>query len=121
MKQTHKSHGRLKAIGIGIATLVAGIGLIVLSVKIAPAPKKTETAPPAAATATSSAPAATQPARESNEERRSRASAQNMSNVVFMFGMIGLGVSVICAGWVVYDIRRSRPAWMTQTKYPRKR
>ncbi len=118
MKHAHTSHGRLKAIGIGIATLVAGIGLIILSVKIAPAPKKTETTPPAA---TSSAPTATQPARESNEERRSRASAQNMSNVVFMFGMISLGVSVICAGWVVYDIRRSRPAWMTQTKYPRKR
>ncbi|HOW70831.1 MAG TPA: hypothetical protein PKY77_09540 [Phycisphaerae bacterium] len=121
MKHAHKSHGRLKVIGIGIAALLVGIGLIVISFMIAPSPQEAEAASPAATLPASSAPATTQPTRESQEESRRRASAQNMSNLVFMFGTLSFGVTAICAGWVVYDIRRSRPAWMTQTKFPRKR
>ena len=121
MKQAKKSHNRLKAIGIGIAGLAAGIVLIVLSLKVAPPPKDAGTGPSAATAPATSAPATTWPAGEENDERRSRASAQNLSNLIFMFGMLSFGVTAICAGWVVYDIRRSRPAWMTQTKYPRKR
>lgn len=121
MKQSKKSHGRLKAIGIGIAALAVGSGLIVLSLRIAPPPKEAGASSAAATGPVGSGPAATQPTHEQEDERRSRASAQNMSNLVFMFGMLSFGVAVICAGWVVYDIRRSRPAWKTQTKFPRRR
>lgn len=44
--------------------------------------------------------------------------AQRFSGLLLLFSLMGFALGAICVGWVVYDIRRSRPAWMTQTKYP---
>jgi hypothetical protein len=41
-----------------------------------------------------------------------------MGGLLLLFSLMCLGLCGICIGWIVYDIRRSRPAWMTQTKYP---
>jgi hypothetical protein len=41
-----------------------------------------------------------------------------MAALLLLFSLMGFGVAVVAVGWIVYDIRASRPAWMTQTKYP---
>jgi hypothetical protein len=44
-----------------------------------------------------------------------------MSGMLLLFSMAGFVVTVIALGWVFYDIRRSRPKWKTQTKFPKRR
>ena len=44
-----------------------------------------------------------------------------MSGVLLLFGLMGFTVSGTCIILLVIDIRRSRPAWKTQTRYPRRR
>lgn len=47
-----------------------------------------------------------------------QAAGERLAGLLLLFGLMAVGLCLIGAGWVVYDIRRSRPAWKTQTKYP---
>lgn len=123
-------------VGIAAAALVAGIGLLVLSrTVIASGKKAAAEAAAAAATqpATQSAPAdpaaPTAPAEPSNpadptvplpqqSANQKAAAAQRMGGLLLLFSLMCFSVGVISIGWTIYDIRRSRPAWMRQTKYP---
>jgi MFS family permease len=133
MKHKHAHHtGRWKVTGISIALFVGGIVLLILSnlvVQPIDTPKGKEkplaSAPAASAPAASTSAPATAPAEPRGKlpippEQR-RAAAQNMSSMLMLIGLMGIACGAICAGWVVYDMYRSRPAWKTQTKYPRRR
>lgn len=106
----HRNTKRLKAIGYTVLALVLGVGLIVLSQIIRPS------APPEQVAQTSSAPND-----QDQSKTRHDASAQNLSNMMVLFGTAALIGTVIGIGWIVIDIRNSRPAWKTQTKFPKKR
>ena len=41
-----------------------------------------------------------------------------MGGLTLLFSLMAFTLGITCVGWVIYDIRRSRPAWITQTKYP---
>lgn len=106
----HRNTKRWKAIGYTALAFILGVGLIVLSQVIRPSTH------PGPAPQTSSAPTDQDPAPKGND-----ASAQNLSNMMVLFGTAALIGTVIGIGWIVIDIRNSRPAWKTQTKFPKKR
>jgi ABC-type Na+ efflux pump permease subunit len=79
----------------------------------------------AATTQAASAPAATdtQPASTTPADKKPAAdpkavAAQRMGNLLLLFSLMSFGVTIAGVAWVIYDVRRSRPAWMTQTRYP---
>lgn len=104
------------------ASLLAGIALVFLSQVVKPA----RAAHTSVATAPASAPAAPLPGAPTPTDpapaplRRDQG-AQGLSNLLLLFGLMCLGVTITTIAWLVVEIRRSRPAWMTQTKYPRRR
>jgi hypothetical protein len=109
---------------------VLGVLLIFLYIKIQPEPKRpadtTAASQPAATqpatTAPASAPAtAPAPTRRPPPEDPRAASARNMGAMLLLFGLMSFTVSGVCVVLIVVDIRKSRPAWQTQTKYPRRR
>lgn len=110
---------RLKLIAMAAGMAALGGLLLFLSIQIKPdkplrpLPRTSATAP---ATAPASAPAAPDP-----EDRAQRAAAQNMSGMLMLFSLVAFTISAISIGYLVVEIRRSRPAWMTQTRYPRRR
>lgn len=115
-------HRRAKAIGVAAAALVVGIGLLVLSQMVIASGRK---AAEAATTQAASAPAATdtQPASTTPADKKPAAdpkavAAQRMGNLLLLFSLMSFGVTIAGVAWVIYDVRRSRPAWMTQTRYP---
>jgi hypothetical protein len=99
--------------GIALAGVIAGIGLLKLSWVVAPSEPQATTAP------------ATSPAEETpdtpTEEERKEGSARSLSGILLLFSMAGFGLAVLCIGWLVKDIYDARPAWKTQKKYPKKR
>jgi hypothetical protein len=97
-----------------VGALLGGITLLVLSQVVSPAEKPSDTA---VATAPAGPGSPTQPA----SPERGEASAKNLSGLLLLFGTACLLLCGICVGAVVWDVRRSRPAWKTQTKYPRRR
>lgn len=123
MKRDKKKHTfRWKLAGFALAGLAVGVLLMFLSFKVAHSEQT-----PQASTVT---PADTAPAAPSNapgpyvppsQPSSEKAAAQNMSGMLFMFSLVSFAVTIICIGWIVVDIRQSRPAWKTQTKYPRRR
>ena len=119
--KSNKTKNRLKASGIALAGLAVGIGLIIASFHFSRVGKAQAPATgpaPASQPAPASAPASGEkPARPPARE----AAAQNMSGLFLMFALVSFAVSGIAIGWIVYDIRHSKPAWQTQTKYPRRR
>ena len=131
MKHRHTKHtGRWKVAGLAAVSLMIGFVLIFLSKKVTspgdvagPAGKIAASAPAGTAPATS-APA-TAPADSKNRaptpEERNKAARENMSSMLLLLGLLGIAIGLVCAGWVVHDVYRSRPAWKTQTKYPRRR
>jgi hypothetical protein len=140
MKHKHAQHtGRWKVTGISAALFIGGIVLLILSNQIvAPIDSPGTAGHPAASAPAASAPAASAPAasapasaptsapantkgRAPIPAEQSRAAAQNMSSMLMLIGLMGIVCGAICAGWVVYDVYRARPAWKTQTKYPRRR
>lgn len=132
MKHKHVKHtGRWKVAGLSAAFLVGGIVLIILSnlvlspVESPGAGGKTVAASAPAASAPATSAPATAPAGQgspiSDPAERRKIAAQSMSGMLLLIGLLAIGFGVVCAGWVVYDIYRSRPAWKTQTKYPRRR
>ncbi len=138
MKHTHSDRRgpRAKAIGIALAGLIGGIGLIVLSrlavrsaqaaatqpaatqqAQVQPATQATATAPSSAPAGEAETPTSGATPKVPRPDSKVVA-AQHLASLLLLFGLMGIGLSVVCAGWVVYDVRRSRPAWKTQHKYP---
>ena len=103
---------RLKPIAYALAALVAGLVLLVLSQLVKPAPQP-EAAPTASAPAE---PAEPEPSPGGNET-----TAMNLSGLLLLFGAAGFLICIICIGWLVVEIRKARPAWKTQKKYPKMR
>ena len=126
-KPAPKQRLNLILMAVGMAAL--GALLIFLYIKIQPKPEQLAgtTATPATTTAPASAPAsATSPTSAPASSHRppidpKAASARNMSAMFLLFGLMSITVSGACVLLVILDIRKSRPAWKTQTKYPRRR
>ncbi len=130
MKHKHAKHtGRWKVTGMSAAFFAVGIGLIVLSNVILESGGSAITSEDGS---TASAPAASAPAGPATAPANTgsgpvdplaqrKAAAQSMSGMLLLVGLMSFGFGAICAGWVAYDVYRSRPAWKTQTKYPRRR
>ncbi len=135
MKQHEKRHvyRRLKVGGLALGAFVLGLGLLVLNRYILasnPAPPTTAsatTAPPTTTAPATTAPAENQPAGpaetpgDTDPDTSRQAAAANMAGLLLMIGLMCMAVSAVCVGWIVYDVRSSRPAWRTQTRYPRRR
>jgi len=135
-------HRRLKAFAVAGIALAAGIGLLMLSRMVIASGER------AAAEALSAAETArTQPAADSQSDAGTADTSQRsgtatapagdpagparvppadpraltayrLGGLLLLFSLMCFALVAICAGWIVYDIRRSRPAWMKQTKYP---
>ena len=129
MKQhgTSRTVRRLKLAGLGLAGLIGGIALLIFSRSISPPPPQeaAATQPTATQQATATQAAnrppgtpATQPSAPG--PNRERLAAANMSGLTLLFSMMGFILAVVCAGWIVYDIRAARAAWMRQPKYPKR-
>ena len=123
MKRAKKKHTlRWKFVGVALAGTAAGVLFMVLSVNVAHSeqtPQATAVTPTATAPAApADAPGPTEPP---TQPPAGKDATQSMSGLLFMFSLISFAVPIICIGWIVVDIRRSRPAWKTQTKYPRRR
>lgn len=112
MTRTKHSQQRYQLILMIVGMAVLGILLLFLSARIKP-----DSLPRPEATATAPATAPADPPTRSQEV----VAAQNMSGLLLLFGLVALGVSVTCVGLLIVEIRRSRPAWMTQQRYPRRR
>jgi hypothetical protein len=112
-------------VGLSAAFVAAGAVLIYLnslvlrSLEVSDRQGATASAPAASAPATTAPADGGSPTPEPGDRRK--AAAQSMSGLLLLLGLVGIGFGVVCVGWVVYDIYRSRPAWKTQTKYPRRR
>jgi hypothetical protein len=112
-KQSRKF--RLKLTGIAVLALAAGIGLITLSFVVTPDNEQSE------ATATAPVTPADQPADQPTGPAQRQSSAQNLGGLLLLFGSAGILLCVVCIGWLIVDIRNSRPAWKRQQKYPRRK
>ena len=45
--------------------------------------------------------------------------ATSLSGILLMFSVACFLLTGVCIGWIVQAWRKSRPAWKTQTKYPK--
>ncbi|GMU22855.1 MAG: hypothetical protein AMXMBFR13_29390 [Phycisphaerae bacterium] len=108
MKKKPVKHLRIKLIAMALGALAVGVTLLVLSGKVQPA----DTAPAAAP--------ATAPADE-HRPTEAEITARNMSGILLLFGLVAILLSIVCVGWLVYDIRQSRPAWIRNPRYPQRR
>jgi len=112
-----KAQGRFRARLFAYAGLALGGGvvLLVLSQTVKPSGPvgATATAP---ATGDEAAPPTDEPAAPEEET-----AAENMSGLLLLFSMAGFVLFIFFTGWIVLDIHNSRPAWKTQTKYPKRR
>ena len=110
-------------VGLAAALVAAGAALIYLNSLVLRSLGVSDQQGPAASAP--AAPATTAPADGGSQTPspgdRQKSVAQSMSSLLLLIGLVAIGFAVVCAGWVVYDIYRSRPAWKTQTKYPRRR
>jgi hypothetical protein len=122
-KPAPKLRLKLALMAVGMAAL--GALLVYLYIRIQPDPgypAASTTATRPATTAPASAPAsAPAPTRRPPPEDPKAASARNMSAMLLLFGLMSFTVSGVCVLLIILDIRKSRPAWKTQTKYPRRR
>jgi len=118
-KKKQKHTLRWKIAGFGLAGIAVGVLLMVLSLKVAHS-EQTPQAP--AVTPATTAPAdVPTPEEPPSQPSPGKAAAQGMSGMLLLFSLVSFAVTVICIGWIAVDIYRSRPAWKTQTKYPRRR
>ena len=120
---TNKNRQRAKAIGIAAGAVVFGVLLIILSQWALASAKASAQSQPAPATSTApastTAPAGPGPRAPSTPPKV--IATQRLAGLMLLFSLMSFGLAVVCVGWVIYDIRRSRPAWMTQTRYPVRR
>ena len=116
---------RWKVVGLSAAFVAAGVVLIYLNSLVLGSLGVSDQQGATASAPAASAPASTAPADRGSPTPgpgdRRKAAAQSMSGLLLLLGLVGIGFGVVCVGWVVYDIYRSRPAWKTQKKYPRRR
>jgi hypothetical protein len=116
------SKQRLKLILMAAGMALLGTLLILLYVMIQPGPRRpadSTAATPPTATAPATAPASAPADRPPADPKA--ATARNMSAMLLLFGLMAYTVSGVCVLLIILDIRRSRPAWQTQTRYPRRR
>ena len=115
MKRTKpKPHRRLKAGATALVSLGVGLGLLVVSRIVSP-PGKPGLPAPTTAPAPAPGPAPAKP------PAPGRPAALNMSGLLLLLSLVFFAVTLVSVGWIVFDVRRCRPAWKTQKKYPRKR
>ena len=119
MAPSKRTRGRyVKLVGYFIAAVAGGITLLVASRWVAPEP---EPEPGQAVTSTAPATAPAVPTDPTPKPSSENAGAQNLSGLLLLLSMGLFVLALICAGWIFWEVRRSRPAWKTQTKYPRRR
>ncbi len=114
-----KRHPRfpLKPAAYALLALAVGLALLILSWKVKPSEAPEPEAP---ATAPATAPAG-QPQDGDSSRSREEAAAENLSGLLLLFSAAGFLLCLICIGWLVVEIRKGRPAWKTQKKYPKMR
>jgi hypothetical protein len=119
-KSTYRTRRRLKMIAAAAAALAAGVGLIVLSRHLGPTASTDTPTDTPTATRPDTQPAVPTPGDDPAPVPQ-KSATDDLSGMMLMFGVAAVLVSVLCIGWIVVDIRNSRPAWKTQTKYPKRR
>lgn len=115
MKQAKTKNLRLKLILMTAGAAVAAALLLIASCEVRP-DSIYVTSTTAAASAPASAPASRIPPIDPK-----KATAQNMSNMLLLFSLVGFALTGVGIGWLVYQIRQSRPAWQKQQRYPKHR
>jgi len=107
----------LKPIGYAALMLAVGVTLLLLNrmVKLSPEP-----ASDAAARPPTTAPASGAE-KDDSPRQPEDAATENLSGLLLLFSMAAFLVCAICIGWLVVEIRKARPAWKTQKKYPKMR
>lgn len=115
-RQQKGMHIPWKPIVYGLLALVVGVLLLIGSVM---------TRPEASNVSTSETQPVTQPAGDSSDgpdpQEQQEAAAANMSGMLLLFGSASLLLVIVCVGWGIIEVRKARPAWKTQTKFPRRR
>jgi len=111
---------RWKIAGLAAAFVAAGAVLIYLNALVLRSPEASDQHNAAASVPATTAPADGGGPSPGPVDRR-KAAAQSMSGLLLLLGLVALGFAGVCVGWVAYDIYRSRPAWKTQKKYPKRR
>lgn len=106
-------HFPWKPVVYALLALALGVTLLVFSQVVKPSGEPGAEEP---------APA---PAPESEDDKDAPAqddsAARNLSGMLLLFSAAAFLLCVICIGWLVIEIRKARPAWKTQTKYPKMR
>ena len=104
----------------GLLALVGGIALVSVSQYVK---HKAATTQPAdvAATAPADEPASPAPGRLPDRDRSKNPSANALASLMLLFGMACFVIVCVCTGWLVIEIRNSRPTWQRQSKYPKMR
>ena len=115
---------RLKFALMAVGMFLLGALLVFLYIEIQPGSGRA--APSAGIQPTTTAPASAPTSAPAPTHRPppvdpKAASARNMSAMLLLFGLMAFTVSGVCVLLIILDIRKSRPAWKTQTKYPRRR
>lgn len=103
----------------GVLLLAGGIALLLLSQYVK---HKAATKTPVATTATLPADETVPPVPGRLPRRRQAdPAASTLSSLLLLFAMACFVSCCICIGWLVVEIRNSRPAWKRQTRFPRMR
>jgi len=112
---------RLKAAGIALAALTGGAILLYASLTVSARAGAGAETPAAGAASPATAPSDAPESPEPRPPDHRAAVARSMGSMLLLLSMMAWAVGLIAIGWIVYDIRRSRPKWMTQTRYPTRR
>ncbi len=119
IKQKALSRSLGKPLLYGVISLACGIALLVLSQFVK---HKATTTQPVVAAATLPSDERGSPAPGRLPRHRSaNPAASTVSSLLLLFAMACFVSCCICIGWLVVEIRNSRPAWQRQTKYPKMR
>lgn len=105
---------------------MAAIGSVLMFFSLKVKPESMYTAEEHAPTASSpsSAPAAheqTSPPSARRPTDPKAAAAQNLSGLLLLFSLVAFAVAGAFLVWLIVSLRRGRPAWQTQQRYPRRR
>lgn len=119
---SRSKHGRrfpFKPIIYADIALVAGVVLVILSQVVKPDAEASRTAEPTTAPATGTdTPAEPKPDQPTPPSREADPN-ESLSGMLLLFGAACLVICVVCLGWFVVELRKRRPAWKTQSKFPK--
>jgi hypothetical protein len=102
-----------------VLALVGGVALVSLSRYVK---HRAATTQPAEVVATAPADQPVSPAPGRLPRRTpSNPSANALASLMLLFGMACLVIFCVCAGWLVVEIRNSRPTWQRQSRFPKMR